>query len=1039
MNKFYIVLVFLILGLLQLRGQQQVEVTIGSGTTLGYVPVNSYFGYTYSQQILDATDIGLSGEITGLKFYLSPTASITNSNEWVVSVGHTSKTVFSSTSDWVPITDLVEVSNGVVSNSNGVVEITFTSAFNYNGTDNLLIAVDENKASYNGSNDRFYVSAQTTAYTVLYYYNDYTNPDPSSPSSGTLDNYKPVTTIVMNSCLAPNDIAVSNITGTSAYASWEIDESVYAYEYYISSSSTQPTRQTPATSEIYDAYIQLDNLSPASTYYIWVRSLCSATDTSNWSNTVSFDTECVSLTPDYTNTFSSFPGNCWRFAKGGSPDSTFMDVGTSFWEDKGFLNVGLNGSAAINLYYKGSKEWLLSPDFDLSAGGYRVTFDYGVAAWAHQGTSAFGSDDKVQFVASVDGGFSWIILKTWDVTDSPSNITNKFVYNLSSISSDGVIFAFYASDGEVDNIEDYFFFVDNFTVEKIPDPILLDNAFLDFSIDTIQPCQHKIISAQAFKTAYTDSDDTKPAKDLSAWIGYSITDTNPADWGDWISATYVKDSLGNDVFMTSLSQLSEGTYYVSSRFMFEDGEYQYGGVNGFWNGTSNTNGVLHVQFPLLHITNDTTICQGNSVLLSASSNYPHYIYSWNDNIAHIADTTIIPVYTSTYYVTVRDTLTGCEKAENVTITVLSKASPLIVEAAKTEACLDEIVKLETSGGQISLIGEIGADITGVEEYSFPNPLSGLYGGMKTQMIYEATELQGLGVNVDDEIVSLGLYIDKYVPAKLHNLTIRLKHTSATSISDFESGLVDVYAVNSFTPLSTGWTDFVMTNPFKWNGSDNLLVEFVFNGGDSGSGAGTTVRSSLTSRPLSYFGVRNGIAGGVVGFDILTSYSDKGSSFMRPNLRLGYGYRIAPKWSPVIGLYTDEGATIPYGNDVSASVVYAKSSTAEVLTYTARVDEVECGESTAIVGITVKECVNSISDTEFSGNTLLSPNPAKTDLYIQSDKQIDKVTIYNLSGMEVMNMDNYSTKIDVQQLSEGIYFVKINFQDRTETTKKLIKR
>ncbi|WP_370897935.1 fibronectin type III domain-containing protein [Chryseobacterium gossypii] len=158
------------------------QITLGSGTNKGPAPVSTYYGYSYVQQIFPKTEINANaaGNITGLKFYLSPNATLTNSDSWVVYLGHTTKTSFTSTSDWIPLSELTQVFNGTVTNNAGVVEITLSTPFAYNNTDNLVIAAEENKADYdsNGSSEAMYVYSSASNST-LYYRSDTTNPDPN--------------------------------------------------------------------------------------------------------------------------------------------------------------------------------------------------------------------------------------------------------------------------------------------------------------------------------------------------------------------------------------------------------------------------------------------------------------------------------------------------------------------------------------------------------------------------------------------------------------------------------------------------------------------------------------------------------------------------------------------------------------------------------------------------------------------------------------------------------------------------------------------
>lgn len=88
------------------------QITLGAGsTTVGVAPVSTYFGYSYVQQIFTKNEINTNaaGNISGLKFYLNPNSTITNSSSWVIYLGTTTKTAFSSTVDWIPVSQLNQV------------------------------------------------------------------------------------------------------------------------------------------------------------------------------------------------------------------------------------------------------------------------------------------------------------------------------------------------------------------------------------------------------------------------------------------------------------------------------------------------------------------------------------------------------------------------------------------------------------------------------------------------------------------------------------------------------------------------------------------------------------------------------------------------------------------------------------------------------------------------------------------------------------------------------------------------------------------
>lgn len=172
------------------------QITLGEGSTkVGRVPVDNFSSYSFSQQIFKKEEINTNaaGNITGLKFYMDPTAGITNSSDWVVYIGHTSKTEFISNSDWIPVSDLTEVYAGTVSNVNGMVEVTFTTPFAYNNTQNLVVTIDENGSGSDYGNDRvFYVQHLNYAPKSAIIRSYFSNVDPSNPGSGNVLAYRSV-------------------------------------------------------------------------------------------------------------------------------------------------------------------------------------------------------------------------------------------------------------------------------------------------------------------------------------------------------------------------------------------------------------------------------------------------------------------------------------------------------------------------------------------------------------------------------------------------------------------------------------------------------------------------------------------------------------------------------------------------------------------------------------------------------------------------------------------------------------------------------
>ncbi len=87
---------------------------------------------------------------------------------------------------------------------------------------------------------------------------------------------------------------------------------------------------------------------------------------------------------------------------------------------------------------------------------------------------------------------------------------------------------------------------------------------------------------------------------ITVEFGYSTSNSNPNTWTNWTAASF--NGLGggtqNDEYQYIFSPPSSGTYYYTFRYRSGFCNWRYGGyvlnAGGFWDGTTNVNGVLTV-------------------------------------------------------------------------------------------------------------------------------------------------------------------------------------------------------------------------------------------------------------------------------------------------------------------------------------------------------------------------------------------------------------------------------------------------------------
>ena len=452
----------------QLSFGQTGTIQIGSGTSTNtQMPIYSCYGYNYTQQIVTSAEYlaggGIAGDITKLRFYYNASGTtIANWNNWTVYMGHTSKTSFTSTTDWVPSASMTQVFTGTIAPVAGNwFEMTLSSPFTYDGTSNIVVAVDENASSYScTASFRSYSSATNTA---IYYYSDGTNPNPASPPTasgrtGTLAQIQFFGAVA--SCFTPTGITASSVTNTSASLSWTAPSSGTApsgYEYEVRTSGAAGSGSTglvasgsPTTNSA-----SVSALTSNTSYSVYVRSFCGGSDYSAWTSAATFKTLCDAIsTLPFTENFDTVTApalpSCW----------TKNDVnadGDSWITYTGYSN---SGTTSAGLYTDGNSgsnnDYLILPTITLT-GNQRLV--YYVRA-----RSASEPNDYTVKLSTTDTAPASFTNTLLPLTSVSSVTYTKVQIDLSAYSGN-VNIAFHVPSGGLDG---WYLYIDDVTVENNP-------------------------------------------------------------------------------------------------------------------------------------------------------------------------------------------------------------------------------------------------------------------------------------------------------------------------------------------------------------------------------------------------------------------------------------------------------------------------------------------------------------------------------------------------------------------------------------------
>lgn len=168
----------------------QTTVQVGTQTNLtDNGPVKTTENYHYSQSIYTKTDINTGGgsgpgNISKIRFFYE-SGGYTNSTNWTIYLGHTNKTSFLSDTDWFTAVTMVNCFSGNVTfpTAGNWIEITLTTPFLWNGSDNLVVGVDENAAGLSAT-AAFWRFTNYTESLILRYGSTTANPSKSLPTTG---------------------------------------------------------------------------------------------------------------------------------------------------------------------------------------------------------------------------------------------------------------------------------------------------------------------------------------------------------------------------------------------------------------------------------------------------------------------------------------------------------------------------------------------------------------------------------------------------------------------------------------------------------------------------------------------------------------------------------------------------------------------------------------------------------------------------------------------------------------------------------------
>ncbi|MCK5051469.1 MAG: choice-of-anchor D domain-containing protein [Candidatus Cloacimonetes bacterium] len=181
------------------------------------------------------------------------------------------------------------------------------------------------------------------------------------------------------------------------------------------------------------------------------------------------------------------------------------------------------------------------------------------------------------------------------------------------------------------------------------------------------------------------------------------------------------------------------------------------------------------------------------------------------------------------------------------------------------------------------------------------PFGTYYEDGQNQILFTAAELSTAGLPAGS-IVGLGWNVNSASTQTMNGFNIEIKHTTATSVTGWETGFTNVYSGTHVA--ATGWNDFTFTAPFVWNEYDNILIKVCYD------------NTSYSSNSLVYFDSYPGTNG--------SWYNDYSSGCSDP-----YGYtpdgRPQTRFEYISGDTCDDAIAIGEVTDFPFNTAFATAS------------------------------------------------------------------------------------------------------------------
>ncbi|MCX6270151.1 MAG: choice-of-anchor D domain-containing protein [Bacteroidetes bacterium] len=327
------------------------------------------------------------------------------------------------------------------------------------------------------------------------------------------------------------------------------------------------------------------------------------------------------------------------------------------------------------------------------------------------------------------------------------------------------------------------------------------------------------INPTSFNQVLSCQEDTTLSLEISnlglAELGYQVISPSTA-WFSGMNQTGVVDAMGSIMLSFTLNRqgLTPGLYNTTINVTTTDPT----------NASLQLPVYLLIPNPLVpvYLGVDTGYCMGSFLVLDAGN---FATYRWSDGST---GSTLQVSTPGTYYVDVFDQY-HCPSTDTIVITEFG--IPVALAGNDTVVCEGTPVYLQGSADNTLPSFPMEVVVGQGTQFTYntgPNPFGTYYMDHRAAYLYKKSELIQSGLR-SGNLTSIGFVIGSVGYPGMNNLHIKLKTTTANSITALVNGMTEVFSTSYYYP-HTGQNVFILNTPFFWNGNSNLIVEVCFDNG-----------------------------------------------------------------------------------------------------------------------------------------------------------------------------------------------------------------